>query len=94
MFTRRKRRCLYVGAGNLKERLHSHYRESYDEPKGKAKRWCVFFGARENQGEMRIFYKEMEDRKAEVIEQMLSYVLVPEFENKKFSSKTMPYKRL
>jgi hypothetical protein len=75
--------CLYVGKSrNLNWRIKDHYRESYAKPKPKdrGKRWYDFFGARENQGDMRIFWKPMEDRKAKVVEQMLSYVLEPEFE--------------
>jgi hypothetical protein len=71
--------CLYVGAGYLRQRLHSHYIESLPESKSKGKRWCEFFGAPENQGEMRIFWKQMDDWKAKVIEQMLIYVLEPKF---------------
>ena len=71
--------CLYVGKGNLRGRLHSHYIESLPESKSKGigKRWCEFFG--KNLGEMRIFWKQMDDRKAKVIEQMLTYVLKPKF---------------
>jgi hypothetical protein len=76
----KKERCLYVGIGNLKVRFKDHYKESYDKPKGRAKRWYDFFGARENQGEIRIFWKQMDYRKAKVIEKMLSYFLEPEFE--------------
>ena len=74
--------CLYVGAGYLRQRLHSHYIESLPESKskGRGKRWCEFFGDRENQGEMRVFWKQVDDRKAKVIEQMLIYVLEPKFE--------------
>jgi hypothetical protein len=76
----KKERCLYVGAGNLKARFKDHYKESYHKLKGKGKRWFDFFGAKENQGEMGIFWKQMEYRKVRVIEQMLRYVLEPEFE--------------
>jgi len=73
--------CLYVGKGNLNGRLHSHYRESLHNSKSKSgsKRHYKFFGAPEHQGEMKIFWKQMDDRRAKVIEQMLIYVLEPEF---------------
>jgi hypothetical protein len=74
--------CLYVGKGKLIKRLHSHYLESLPGCK-LAKKWCKFFGNKENLGEMKIFWKEMCDRKAKVIEQMLTYVLEPKFYLKK-----------
>jgi len=76
----KKEVCLYVGTGELRKRLHSHYLESLPEfkSKGRGKRWCEFFG--KNLGEMRIFWKQMDDDgKAKVIEQMLIYVLEPKF---------------
>lgn len=73
--------CLYVGAGRLRERLHMHYLESIHNSKSRrgSKRHYKFFG--KNLGEMRIFCKEMneDDKKAKVIEQMLTYVLKPKF---------------
>jgi hypothetical protein len=74
---------LYVGKGNpMYSRIKSHFIESCQEVPGdtKYKTWHKFFS--KHRGDVRIYWKEMEDEKIrKIIEQMLNYVLRPEFES-------------
>lgn len=72
---------LYIGkAKSLRNRLFSHYRECYETVPGDTKdnRWHRFF--LHHQGELTIYWIEIEDEKPRrIIEEMLDYLLEPKF---------------
>lgn len=72
---------LYIGkAKQLRNRLHSHYRESYETVPGDTKdhRWHRFF--LEHQGELNVYWIEIEDEESRrIIEQMVDYIVNPSF---------------
>lgn len=72
---------LYIGKGKpLKNRLYSHYLESFQPVKGDTKdqRWHKFF--LKHQGVVDVFWLELEtEKERQLIEKMLDYLLDPLF---------------
>ena len=72
---------LYIGKGKpLKNRLFSHYLESFQPVKGDSKdqRWHKFF--QKHQGTVDVFWLELEtEKERQLIEKMLDYLLDPLF---------------
>lgn len=76
----RKGRVLYVGKGKpLKNRLFSHYRESFENvPGDRTKRWHRFFKA--HAGHVTVFWRHInEEGERRFIEAALTFVLDVEF---------------
>lgn len=76
----RRDRILYVGKGKpVKNRLFSHYRESFENvPGDRTKRWHRFFKA--HAGHLTVFWRHIEDEsERRFIEAALTFVLDVEF---------------
>ncbi|MBI2969008.1 MAG: GIY-YIG nuclease family protein [Bacteroidetes bacterium] len=80
---KKDKRILYIGkAKSLKDRIKSHYRESYKEVPGdrKDKGFHLFFSAKKNCGPVEIYWIEVASEDERIIfEAMLQYILNPEF---------------
>ncbi len=78
-------KVIYIGkAKKLRSRLNAHYTESYKKPSSKsnAKRWYDFFS--KHRGKLTIYWKEVTNEKERrVLEQMLTFILDPEFDREK-----------
>ncbi|CAG9606882.1 GIY-YIG nuclease family protein [Pseudoneobacillus rhizosphaerae] len=81
IYKNNKGEILYIGKGKpLKNRLYSHFLESFQPVKGDTKdqRWHPFF--LKHQGEHDVYWIELETEKdRQIIEKMLEYVLNPLF---------------
>lgn len=73
-------KILYVGQGILKERIKSHYIESFKDPQKKSWKWYAFFSR--HRGTLKVYWKECEDEESrKAYEGMLIFVLKPAFES-------------
>jgi hypothetical protein len=81
IYKNNKGEVLYIGKGKpLKNRLYSHYLESFQLVKGDTKNqlWHKFLF--KHQGELDVFWIELETEKdRQIIEKMLDYLLKPLF---------------
>jgi hypothetical protein len=81
IYKNNKGEILCIGKGKpLKNRLYSHFLESFQPVKGDTKdqRWHPFF--LKHQGELDVYWIELETEKdRQIIEKMLEYVLNPLF---------------
>lgn len=84
-------KVLYVGSGWLPDRIRQHYNESYREssPNNKGIDWYTFFQLGSNQGQLKVFWKILDEKLNEkdasntgrLLEYMLAYVLEPSFKH-------------
>jgi excinuclease UvrABC nuclease subunit len=74
-------KILYVGKGNpLKNRLYSHYRESFEKVPGDTadNLWHKFFSS--HKGELMVYWQQVKSEdERKILERMLEYVLNPRF---------------
>jgi len=84
IYKNEKGEILYIGKGKpLKNRLYSHYLESFQPVRGDTKdqRWHKFF--LKHQGLLDVYWLELEGEKdRQIIEKMLDYLLKPLFNEK------------
>ncbi|MFD2679264.1 GIY-YIG nuclease family protein [Bacillus seohaeanensis] len=74
-----KSELLYIGKGNpIRDRILSHYKKLSKNPKKDKDNRIKFF--QENQGEVKIYYLELNEKgEQEIIEHLLSYILQPKY---------------
>lgn len=74
---------LYVGKGKpLKNRLYSHYRESFEKVSGDTKdnKYHRFF--KKHEGKLEVYWKDFHDEEVRmIIETMFNYILEPKFKD-------------
>jgi len=74
----RNGKIFYLGEGSLRERLRTHYHESYSKDKRFLKKHREFFS--KNLGEFKIYYTIYDDKKIrQLLESLLTFILQPVF---------------